>query len=40
MSNGGEIEYVKEYDEQYRLTDVDQTQLVEGSFDWEDDEED
>ena len=34
-----EVEYVKEYDEQYRLSDVDQTQLVDISFDWEDDEE-
>jgi type I restriction-modification system DNA methylase subunit len=34
-----EIEYVKEYDEQYRLSDVHQTQLVDFSFDWEDAEE-
>lgn len=34
-----EVEYVKEYDEQYRLSDVDQTQLADISFDWEGDEE-
>lgn len=31
-----EIEYVKEYDEQYRLSDVNQTQLVDVDFEVED----
>ena len=31
-----EIEYVKSYDEQYRLSDVNQTQLVDVDFELED----
>lgn len=34
-----EIEYVKGYDEEYRLSDVDQTQLVSVDLDWESDAE-
>jgi hypothetical protein len=35
-----EIEYVKAYDEEHRLSDVNQTQLVGVSFDWEENESD
>lgn len=35
-----QIEYVKQYDEEYRLSDVDQTQLVDVEFEFEDGDED